>query len=50
VFLPFTQAYVPVVDIKAGRLVADPPAGLLDGGEAEDRGEDADLGQGEMSP
>jgi 16S rRNA processing protein RimM len=28
--LPFTRAAVPVVDIAGGRLVVDPPAGLLD--------------------
>jgi 16S rRNA processing protein RimM len=33
VLLPFTRAIVPVVDVKGGRLVADPPPGLLDGGE-----------------
>jgi 16S rRNA processing protein RimM len=30
VSLPFSRAAVPVVDIGAGRIVADPPAGLLD--------------------
>lgn len=30
VLLPFTKAFVPVVDVAAGRVVADPPAGLLD--------------------
>jgi 16S rRNA processing protein RimM len=29
-FVPFTTAVVPEVDIKAGRLVIDPPDGLLD--------------------
>lgn len=29
VLVPFTRAAVPVVDIAAGRLVVDPPAGLL---------------------
>lgn len=29
VLLPFTREAVPVVDIAAGRLVADPPDGLL---------------------
>ncbi len=28
--VPFTEAVVPVVDIAGGRLVVDPPAGLLD--------------------
>ena len=30
VLVPFTRAIVPVVDLAAGRLVLDPPAGLLD--------------------
>jgi 16S rRNA processing protein RimM len=30
VLVPFTRAAVPVVDIAAGRIVVDPPAGLLD--------------------
>jgi 16S rRNA processing protein RimM len=50
VLVPFTRAVVPVVDIAAGRLVVDPPEGLLDnrpveadmdaaaGDEAEDEG------------
>lgn len=29
VFLPFTKAAVPTVDLAAGRMVADPPDGLL---------------------
>lgn len=28
-FLPFTKAAVPTVDLGAGRLVADPPLGIL---------------------
>ncbi len=28
--LPFTAAIVPTVDLAAGRIVADPPEGLLD--------------------
>jgi 16S rRNA processing protein RimM len=44
--VPFTRAAVPVVDIASGRVVVDPPAGLLDGGDeddeaADDRDEDA---------
>ena len=31
VVVPFTRAIVPVIDFAAGRLVVDPPAGLLDG-------------------
>ncbi|HKF63108.1 MAG TPA: ribosome maturation factor RimM [Dongiaceae bacterium] len=30
VSLPFTDRVVPVVDLAAGRIVVDPPAGLLD--------------------
>jgi 16S rRNA processing protein RimM len=30
VMVPFTRAAVPVVDIAGGRVVLDPPAGLLD--------------------
>lgn len=35
--VPFTRAVVPVIDIEAGRLVIDPPPGLLNevGGSAE---------------
>ncbi|NNE51216.1 MAG: 16S rRNA processing protein RimM [Sulfitobacter sp.] len=29
VFLPFTQAAVPTVDLASGRIVADPPEGIL---------------------
>jgi 16S rRNA processing protein RimM len=32
--VPFTRAVVPVVEPDAGRLVIDPPPGLLDGGGA----------------
>lgn len=34
VMVPFTRAVVPVVDIAGGRIVVDPPVGLLD--EPED--------------
>jgi 16S rRNA processing protein RimM len=30
ILLPFTRASVPTVDLAAGRIVADPPNGLLD--------------------
>jgi 16S rRNA processing protein RimM len=30
VLLPFTRAAAPTVDIKGGRIVADPPDGLFD--------------------
>lgn len=36
VFLPFTMAVVPVVDVTGGRLIADPPAALLESGAAGD--------------
>jgi 16S rRNA processing protein RimM len=29
VLLPFTRAIVPTVDVAGGRIVADPPEGLL---------------------
>ncbi len=29
VLLPFTEAAVPTVDLKSGRIIADPPDGLL---------------------
>ncbi len=28
-FLPFTKAAVPTVDLASGRIIADPPAGIL---------------------
>ena len=34
VMVPFTRAVVPSVELAAGRLVLDPPAGLLDENEA----------------
>src|SRR5581483_908284 len=34
VMVPFTRAVVPVIDVAAGRLVVDPPAGLI-GGKAQ---------------
>jgi 16S rRNA processing protein RimM len=30
VLLPFTRAFVPTVDLSAGRIVADPPEGLFE--------------------
>jgi len=36
VMVPFTWAAVPVVDLAAGRVVIDPPAGLLDPAEGEE--------------
>ena len=42
VLVPFTSATVPVVDITAGRLVLEPPEGLLDNRPVEvtERGEE----------
>jgi 16S rRNA processing protein RimM len=42
VLVPFTSASVPVVDITAGRLVLEPPEGLLDNRpvEVSERGEE----------
>jgi 16S rRNA processing protein RimM len=34
VMVPFTRAVVPRIELAAGRLVLDPPAGLLDENEA----------------
>jgi 16S rRNA processing protein RimM len=36
VLVPFVGAIVPDVDVAAGRLVIDPPPGLLDSAEAEE--------------
>ncbi|MBN2176119.1 MAG: ribosome maturation factor RimM [Demequinaceae bacterium] len=38
--IPFVSALVPVVDVPGGRIVVDPPYGLLDGETTE--GEEAD--------
>ena len=42
VLVPFTRTAVPVVDLVGGRVVIDPPEGLLDKPptEADERGED----------
>jgi 16S rRNA processing protein RimM len=43
VLIPFTRAAVPTVDLAAGRIVADPPEGTLDGPQARTRdGEEPD--------
>ena len=39
VLVPFTKAAVPVVDIEGGRVVIDPPDGLLEPGDPEPQGE-----------
>jgi len=42
VLVPFTKVAVPLVDIKAGRVVIDPPDGLLEPGDPEPQdGEEA---------
>ncbi|WP_207480122.1 ribosome maturation factor RimM [Arenibaculum pallidiluteum] len=46
VMLPFTRAAVPVVELKAGRVVIDPPAGFLDEPTAEERAEAGGAGAG----
>ena len=45
VMVPFTRAVVPEVDVAGGRLVIDPPAGLLDA--PEDGAEGAPAGKDE---
>ena len=42
VMVPFTKAAVPVVDLKGGRVVVDPPDGLLD--PPPPQGEEASAG------
>lgn len=37
-FLPFTKAAVPTVDLSAGRLIADPPDGVLPDPKPEPQG------------
>ncbi len=36
VLLPFTKEAVPTVDLQAGRIIADPPAGVFSEGEDDD--------------
>ncbi|UYN95313.1 MAG: 16S rRNA processing protein RimM [Enhydrobacter sp.] len=36
VVLPFTDEAVPEIDVEGGKVVVDPPAGLLAGGEAKE--------------
>lgn len=36
VMLPFTDAVVPEVDVEGGKVLVDPPAGVLAGGEAKE--------------
>ena len=35
--LPFTDEAVPEIDVEGGKIVIDPPAGLLAGGQAEEK-------------
>ena len=35
-FLPFTKASIPTVDLAAGRIVADPPMGILPEAKADE--------------
>lgn len=42
VVVPFTKAAVPVVDIAQGRVVVDPPAGLMDRGRTGAGSDDAE--------
>jgi 16S rRNA processing protein RimM len=47
VTVPFTRAAVPVVDVKAGRITVDPPAGLLEPPERppEDEAGEPEIGE-----
>ena len=36
VMLPFTDEAVPEIDVEGGKVVVDPPAGVLAGGEAKE--------------
>jgi 16S rRNA processing protein RimM len=36
VMLPFTDAAVPEIDVEGGKVVVEPPAGLLPGGETKE--------------
>ena len=36
VMLPFTDEVVPEIDVEGGKVVIDPPAGVLAGGEAKE--------------
>ncbi len=40
VYVPFTRAVVPVVDVAGGRIVIEPPEGLLDDDARPEPGED----------
>ena len=36
VMLPFTDAVVPEIDVEGGKVLVDPPAGVLASGEAKE--------------
>src|SRR5262249_51518613 len=38
VMLPFTDEAVPEIDVEGGRVVVEPPAGLLPGGDEKEAG------------
>jgi len=40
IYVPFTRAVVPVVDVAGGRIAIDPPEGLLDDAAEPEPGED----------
>ncbi|UUX48030.1 ribosome maturation factor RimM [Nisaea acidiphila] len=44
VLVPFDESTVPEIDLEGGRLLVDPPAGLLDEASDEDRKAEADHG------
>jgi 16S rRNA processing protein RimM len=47
VVVPFTRAVVPEIDLAAGKLVVDPPEGLLDGKPVEAEADETPLPAGE---
>jgi 16S rRNA processing protein RimM len=36
VMLPFTDAVVPEIDVEGGKVLVDPPVGVLAGGETKE--------------
>ena len=50
VLLPFTRAFVPEIDLAAGRVVADPPDGLFDVAEAQPEGSSPEGDEAELRP
>jgi 16S rRNA processing protein RimM len=47
--VPFLKAVVPVVDMANGRVIIDPPAGLLDGGKPDDVPDDGQMTDAESA-